>query len=254
LGKIGRFLRANMFCLPSVAIITAVGRYGACLIGSRAACGNCGWPGAIDDVAIWNRDLQEDEIETLFEFGIGGPPPVGCDLTGDGLCDTLDVDQLMQEVASGNENTEFDLTADGMVNDADRDDWLADAAAKNRFAEPYLLGDANLDGVNDAADLNALALNWQDANTNTWSGGNFTGAGVDAADLNALALGWQQSISAAGAAAVPEPASLCCWRGRFLVRLPCFNDKRTLSRGRRETPTHCGTFRLNSLRTLRPNA
>jgi hypothetical protein len=65
-----------------------------------------------------------------------------------------------------------------------------------------------LDGVNDASDLNALALNWQDANTNTWTGGNFTGAGVDAADLNGLALGWQQSIAAAGATAVPEPASL----------------------------------------------
>jgi hypothetical protein len=177
-------------------------------IGSRGACGNCGWLGAIDDVAIWNRDLFPDEVISLFENGLGGLPDLSCDLNGDSVCDTLDIDQLMQEVASGNNNTTVDLTGDGLVDDADRDVWLADAAMENGFAEPYLVGDSNLDGVNDAADLNALALNWQDANTNTWIGGNFTGTGVDAADLNGLALGWQQSIAAAGATAVPEPASL----------------------------------------------
>jgi hypothetical protein len=178
------------------------------LIGSRAACGNCGWLGAIDDVAIWNRDLLPDEVQSLFESGIGGSPDLDCDLDGDSLCNTVDIDQLMQEVASGNHDIAFDLTSDGLVDEADRDAWLDNAATENGFAEPYLMGDSNLDGVNDASDLNALALNWQDANTHIWTGGNFTGASVNAADLNALALGWQKSIAAARATPVPEPASL----------------------------------------------
>ncbi len=37
------------------------------LIGARNACGNCGWLGAIDEVAIWNRDLDEDEVFQVME-------------------------------------------------------------------------------------------------------------------------------------------------------------------------------------------
>lgn len=37
------------------------------LIGARNACGNCGWLGAIDEVAIWDRDLDEDEVFQVFE-------------------------------------------------------------------------------------------------------------------------------------------------------------------------------------------
>jgi hypothetical protein len=37
------------------------------LIGSRNNCGNCGWLGAIDDVAIWDRDLDEDEVIEAME-------------------------------------------------------------------------------------------------------------------------------------------------------------------------------------------
>jgi hypothetical protein len=62
------------------------------LIGSRNACGNCGWLGAIDDVAIWDRDLSSGEIETLYTSGIfGGGGPVL--QAGDADMD-LDFDQL----------------------------------------------------------------------------------------------------------------------------------------------------------------
>ena len=37
------------------------------LIGARNACGNCGWLGAIDEVAIWSRDLDEDEVVQVME-------------------------------------------------------------------------------------------------------------------------------------------------------------------------------------------
>jgi hypothetical protein len=39
------------------------------LIGARNACGNCGWMGSIDDVAIYNRALTEAEIRELMERG-----------------------------------------------------------------------------------------------------------------------------------------------------------------------------------------
>jgi hypothetical protein len=80
-------------------------------------------------------------------------------------------------------------------------------------------GDATLDFVVDAFDLNILAANWQ-TNGKIWSSGDFTGDGtVDAFDLNVLAANWQfgvgGSLQAAlaqvglgGVAAVPEPASL----------------------------------------------
>jgi hypothetical protein len=82
-------------------------------------------------------------------------------------------------------------------------------------------GDATLNGVVDAFDLNILAANWQTGGK-IWSSGDFTGDGlVDAFDLNVLAANWQfgsgggltASLESALAAfpqfaAVPEPASL----------------------------------------------
>ncbi len=60
------------------------------LIGDRHACGNCGWLGAIDDVAIWDRDLTAGEISVLFQRGVDGPPLL---MPGDADMD-LEFDQL----------------------------------------------------------------------------------------------------------------------------------------------------------------
>jgi hypothetical protein len=86
------------------------------------------------------------------------------------------------------------------------------------------LGDADLDGDVDVADLGALATNWQ--TSGVWTGGDFDYNGtIDVADLGALATNWQQGVSTPplGAsadlgqalaslglpsAAVPEPASI----------------------------------------------
>lgn len=98
----------------------------------------------------------------------------------------------------------FDLNADTKVDRADLEGWLSAASQENGLSQPYLSGDADLNGSVNASDLNAMALNWQEDVT-TWSGGDFNGSGrVDAADLNELALNWQQSVPAA--AAVPEPS------------------------------------------------
>jgi len=39
------------------------------LIGARNACGNCGWLGAIDEVVIYKRALEADEINLLMGKG-----------------------------------------------------------------------------------------------------------------------------------------------------------------------------------------
>ena len=121
----------------------------------------------------------------------------------------------MSEIAGGGDNLLFDLSGDGVVNSADLTKWLTSAVDVNRFADPYLMGDANLDGTVNALDLNALALNWQQ-DVARWSAGDFNADGmVNAADLNALALNWRRSIPvAASDVAVPEPlgfllAALC---------------------------------------------
>jgi hypothetical protein len=69
------------------------------LIGARNACGNCGWPGAIDDVAIWDRDLSAAEVFELFESGLFGEVLPG-DFNEDGAVDSLDYDVLVNHLAA----------------------------------------------------------------------------------------------------------------------------------------------------------
>ena len=81
-------------------------------------------------------------------------------------------------------------------------------------------GDANLDFKVDAADLNDLALHWQQ-DVIGWKQGDFNGDGfVNAADLNVLAIGWQfgvldpmtvsfdDAFSQALARVTPEPGTV----------------------------------------------
>ena len=71
---------------------------------------------------------------------------------------------------------------------------------------PYVLGDAELDGDVDAADLNLLGISWQSTGNLLWDNGNFNGDDiVNAADLNVLGINWQTGVEAA---ALPEPTVL----------------------------------------------
>ena len=145
------------------------------------------------------------DFRPVTQFVLGNVTESACDFSGDGACDTTDIDQLMNEIAAGTNGAAFDLNIDGAVNDEDRDEWLAQASLENGFAKSLLLGDADLDGSVNSNDLNVLALNWRQENTHAWTGGNFTGAAVDAADLNALALNWRKSVSMASKASAPVP-------------------------------------------------
>ena len=66
-------------------------------------------------------------------------------------------------------------------------------------------GDANRDGVVDAADASILAANWMGSGK-TWTEGDFNEDGVvDTADATLMATNWQQAGPADSA--VPEPAA-----------------------------------------------
>ncbi len=164
------------------------------------------FPGLLDEIAIYNKLLTEEQIASHYLAGLGQSSP-SCDFDGNGACGLDDIDALMNEVAAGTNDGAFDLNGDGSVNDLDRDVWLGDAGPRNGFAGSYLVGDANLDGTVAAADLNAVGLTWQSDNNN-WSNGNFSGGGTNAVDLNAMALNWQESVPSAGAEAVPEPSAI----------------------------------------------
>jgi hypothetical protein len=78
----------------------------------------------------------------------------------------------------------------------DRDAWLAIAGAANLpSGSPYLLGDANLNGVVDFLDFNIWAAN-RFTNNAAWSKGDFNASGVvDFLDFNIWAANRFQSAA-----------------------------------------------------------
>ncbi len=131
------------------------------------------------------------------------PEPVVCDFDGSGSCDVDDLDMLLYE-GIGSGDMIYDLDDNGVVDLNDRDMWLRSGTS--------LPGDANLDGRNNAADLNAIGSNWLADDTGSWGDGDFNGDGsTDATDLNELGRFWggtAEEFSDAATAplsAVPEP-------------------------------------------------
>ena len=125
------------------------------------------------------------------------------------ILDFNDINALIAAIANGTDNPLFDLNGDGAVDDEDISVWRSAGAFQNGFSQPYLLGDANLDGAVNSNDLNKLALNWRQ-NVALWTSGDFTADGiVSEADLNMLAINWLQAIPliASNAIPVPEPSS-----------------------------------------------
>ena len=71
-----------------------------------------------------------------------------------------------------------------------------------------LPGDANLDGVVDGTDFNAVLSNYGRTGTD-WSHGDFNGDGVvNGEDLNLMLSNYNRSVGLSAAAAVPEPGNI----------------------------------------------
>ncbi len=100
------------------------------------------------------------------------------DFDSDGDYDCDDIDDLVAMIASGANNVTFDMNSDGLVDTADLHEWLTVAGAGNLpSGNPYLMGDANLDGTVDGQDF----IKWNNNKFTTgagWCGGDFNADGT----------------------------------------------------------------------------
>ena len=122
-------------------------------------------------------DIGALELQTNYDV---------IDFSGDGQIDGNNIDLLIDDIATGPADPAiFDLNGDGQVNLADRDVWLALAGAANLpSGNPYLVSDANLDGVVDISDFNLWNANKFTADGG-WTQGDFNADGVtDVSDFN----------------------------------------------------------------------
>ena len=143
--------------------------------------------------------FEQFEIAELMVNG-------GGDFDADDTWGLLDIDALVAAIVAGEDEEIFDLTGDGFVNDDDLSQWLANAGYRNNASRnPYLEGDANLDGTVDVSDFNA----WNNSKFTTvaaWSAGDFNADGsVDASDFNI----WNANkFQTSDTNVVPEPGGL----------------------------------------------
>jgi hypothetical protein len=140
----------------------------------------------------------------LYAYRFNGESTISGDFDGDGDYACPDVDALVGEIVAGTNSSSFDLTGDGLVNHDDLDAWLAEAgAAELMSGNPYLYGDANLDGFVDGSDF----IDWNNnhfSSTAEWCAGDFNADGlVDGLDF----IIWNDNrfTAADGFQAVPEP-------------------------------------------------
>ena len=137
------------------------------------------------------------------------------DFDGNGAYECADIDALTADIASGSQTPLYDLTGDGFVDTADLDAWLAEAGSFNLASgNPYLPGDANLDGVVDGSDFIIWNAN-KFTSSAAWCSGDFNADGVvDGSDF----IKWNANkFTSADATvkAVAEPA----WPGAALILL-----------------------------------
>ena len=123
-----------------------------------------------------------------------------------------------------------------LVNHDDLTAWLATGGAANLpSGNPYLLGDANLDGLVDGSDFGIWNAN-KFMNVAAWCSGDFNASGaVDGSDFG---LWNAHKFTAADSTLVPEPG----WLGGILaLPLAWFLDRKKgfpISM-RRAVPTRC---------------
>ena len=178
--------------------------------------------GKLADFAIYAGELTQQEIQEIIEFGVAPPSDATCDFNGDAVCEIGDLDELLFSGIANND-LRFDLDGNGTADLADRDEWLVQAGAEN-IGQPYVLGDTDLNGLVNAADLNTLGGNWQRSDLMSWADADFNGDGfANATDLNAIGSNWLHGVAAA---AVPEPASSVLIMISIVCLCPDRNRKR----------------------------
>ena len=163
--------------------------------------------GTAGDGSVGGRIYMDNfRLETTAEVVTIGTPGSSGDFDGDEDYDCDDVDALVAEIVAGTNDTTYDLTNDDIVDGDDLAEWLAEAGeANNASGNPYILGDANLDGSVDVGDFNIWNGN-KFTTTAAWCSGDFNADGsVDVGDFNI----WNgNKFTSADVSTVPEPSSL----------------------------------------------
>ena len=150
------------------------------------------------------------EIETFGEAPINAISLIYCrpgDFNGDGMVDVADLEELNQATKSGSKDWQYDINIDGQVNNDDVLAWIT-------WSKGTCIGDVNLDGVFDSADLIELFQVgiYESGDTATWVTGDWNGDCVF--DSSDLLLAFQEgcyetnNATVAPAESVPEPAGV----------------------------------------------
>jgi hypothetical protein len=163
--------------------------------------------GRLDDVAIFNEVLSDEEVITAMAgdfsaWGVGGGLPG--DFDNNGALEEADINLLAAEINGAASNLAFDVNGDSAVDSADHYYWISEL-------KKTWVGDADLDGEFNSSDLvTVLAAGaYETGNPAGWSSGDFSGDLLaNSSDLvAALADGGYEVGPRPAVAAVPEPAS-----------------------------------------------
>ena len=159
-----------------------------------------GWPGQFLPVT---KDFSASEAAIDFILSHPREYIVG-DVTRNGVLDVDDMNLLVRESASGSNTSAFDITGDGLVDGLDVTFWARDL--KHTW-----IGDANLDGEFNSADLVEVfqAGKYELGLDAGWVEGDWTGDGrFDSSDMvSAFQDGGYELGARTVATAVPEPTS-----------------------------------------------
>jgi hypothetical protein len=179
--------------------------------------------GRLDDVAIFNEVLSEEQVQSImgadFSSWIDGGGGLPGDFDNNGVLEEADLNLLAAEINGNASDMLYDVNGDGAVNTADHGVWVSDL--RNTW-----IGDANFDNEFNTADLVQVLSRgkYEDgvAQNAQWGDGDWNAdLEFDTADLvSALADGGYESgpKPAALANAVPEPASIWLLLSGLLVR------------------------------------
>ena len=167
-----------------------------------------GW---VDDVAVWDEALDEDQIATVmsgdFSQWLDVAPGTPGDYNDDKVLDALDIDLQAAEMKKpeGEQNLKlYDHDENGRVNTADRTIWVKEL-------RKTWVGDSNFDNEFNSGDLVAVftAGKYETQEMAGWAEGDWSGDMVfDSGDLVAAFSDGGYENGPAAVAAVPEPSSV----------------------------------------------